>query len=391
MAENNDSPLLITLDNAWDNSKTKKFAQKDNSAIVDIHAVLLEIEKDEYISDLHLAANEYISYRRNWDIIKQFDAPKLTTEAIELILRVLMEKTPENFSKFWSDKDMDFSYISKSQVSYRVNAYLKRWKLAISMRKIYKTAKEIKDLMYEDVANTIISKILNQKSWLFLVTWPSGSGKSTTLVSCLEYLNHTRQEHIITIEDPIEYVFTPDKALISQRELENDTWSFKNALRATLRQDPDIIFVGEIRDKETAEAALQLAETWHLVFSTLHTSDAPTTISRFISFFSPDIQDNIADRLASVLLWVHSQYLLKTADGKSRIGLFELMLNTLSIKNNIRRREIKQLQSIIESSTQQGMITRKQYAQRLLDQSLINPESVNWLWEEAKENEENEE
>lgn len=135
----------------------------------------------------------------------------------------------------------------------------------------------------------------------------------------LEYLNQTRNEHIITIEDPIEYLFTPAKALISQRELDNDTWSFANALRAAMREDPDVIFVGEIRDRDTAEAALNMAETGHLVFSTLHTKDAASTVNRYISFFPPDIQDSIADRLATSLLGVQSQFLIRTKDLQSRV------------------------------------------------------------------------
>ncbi|MBU0627362.1 type IV pilus twitching motility protein PilT [Patescibacteria group bacterium] len=167
----------------------------------------------------------------------------------------------------------------------------------------------------------------------------------------LEGINKTRSEHMITIEDPIEYIFHPKQCLVSQREIGHDTWSFANALRAAMREDPDIIFVGEIRDRETAESALSLAETGHLVFSTLHTNSAANTVNRYISFFPPEIQDSVSDRLASALVGVQSQMLVKSKDGKSRVGMYEVMLNTTSIRNNIKKREIEQLDNIIETSS----------------------------------------
>lgn len=172
---------------------------------------------------------------------------------------------------------------------------------------------------------------------------------------------------MITIEDPIEFVFQAQKCLVSQREIGHDTWSFANALRAAMREDPDIIFVGEIRDRETAESALSLAETGHLVFSTLHTNSAANTVNRFISFFPPEIQESVCDRLATSLIGVQSQFLVKSKDGKSRVGVYEVMLNTTSVRNNIKKREIEQIDNIIETSSLIGMINLKKYAQRLID------------------------
>lgn len=153
----------------------------------------------------------------------------------------------------------------------------------------------------------------------------------------LDHLNRHINAHMITIEDPIEFIFKPKKCRISQRELEVDTRSFKNALKSAMREDPDIVFVGEIRDPDTAEAALNLAETGHLVFSTLHTSSAAETINRYISLFPPEIQANIVDRLASSLSGVLSQFLVKTVDEKSRVAMFELMLNNTAVRNNIKK------------------------------------------------------
>jgi len=183
----------------------------------------------------------------------------------------------------------------------------------------------------------------------------------------LEYINQTRSEHMITIEDPIEFLFQPKKCLISQREIGHDTWSFANALRAAMREDPNIIVVGEIRDRETADSALSLAETGHLVFSTLHTNSAANTVNRLISFFPPEIQESVCDRLATSLIGVQSQFLVKSKDGKSRVGVYEVMLNTTSVRNNIKKREIEQIDNIIETSSLIGMINLKKYAQRLID------------------------
>lgn len=196
----------------------------------------------------------------------------------------------------------------------------------------------------------------------------------------LEQINHNRSEHMITIEDPIEFLFKPQKCLISQREIGHDTWSFANALRAAMREDPDIIFVGEIRDRETAEAALSLAETGHLVFSTLHTNSAANTVNRLISFFPPEIQESVCDRLASSLIGVQSQFLVKSKDGKSRVGIYEVMLNTTSVRNNIKKREIEQIDNIIETSSLIGMINLKKYAQRLIDKNIIDQNEVQWLF-----------
>lgn len=350
---------------------------------IDINKIIDIMETNDNVSDLHIAADNYISYRVNGEIIKQTQFGKLTNEFMELAIRHLMQSDSDRVAKFRSQKDMDFAYISKSGMSYRVNAFMKVGRIAVVMRKINSSSKQIEDLMYADIADSIKNNILIRKTGLFLVTWPTWSGKSTSLVSMLEYLNHLKPAHIITIEDPIEFIFKPDKCLISQREVGNDTRSFANALKSAMREDPNIIFVGEIRDADTAEAALNMAETGHLVFSTLHTSSASATINRYISLFPPEIQDSVCDRLSDSLSGVLSQFLVKTADGSTRAWLYELMINTTSIKNNIKKREIKQIDNIIETSSSQGMISMKAYAQRLLNQGVINAESVEWLFNTA--------
>lgn len=298
---------------------------------------------------------------------------------MELAIRHLMQSDTDRVAKFWAQKDMDFAYVAKTGISYRVNAFMRLGRVWVVMRKINAVAKNIEDLMYADTADSIKKNILSRKTGLFLVTGPTWSGKSTSLVAMLEHLNHLKPSHMITIEDPIEFIFKPDKCIISQREIGNDTRSFANALKSAMREDPNIIFVWEIRDPDTAEAALNMAETGHLVFSTLHTSSASATVNRYISLFPPEIQDSVCDRLSDSLSGVLSQFLVKTADGKSRVGLYELMINTTSIRNNIKRREIKQIDNIIETSSSQGMISMKAYATRLLNQGVITAESIEWL------------
>jgi len=305
--------------------------------------------------------------------------PKLNEEMIETALKQLMRWNLKAYEQFVADREADFSYIWLDWTPYRVNAFFKLWKIWVVLRKINSQAKKIEDLMFEEMSESIKERVLTKKQWLFLVTWPTWSWKSTSLVAMMEYLNDNRPDHIITIEDPVEFIYTAKKAIISQREVWHDTWAFMNALRAAMREDPDIVLVWEIRDKETAEAVLNLAETWHMVFSTLHTSSASWTINRYISFFPPEVQDSIASRLSDVLIWVQSQRLVKKADWKGRLWVYEVMLNTSAVKNNIKKRQLAQIDNIIETWIKQWMITIQQYAQRLLNEWLVTEDTVGWL------------
>ena len=346
----------------------------------DIEQILALIEKNPNISDLHLSGGESISYRMNGEIIREETAGKLSNEYMEIVLRQLFQWNPQRFDKFLWDKEADFAYVSKNGVPYRVNAFFKTGRIGVVMRKINAMAKKLEELIFSDIADSIKKNILSAKKWLYLVTGPTGSGKSTSLVAMLQHLNETRSENLITIEDPIEFIFEPKNCIVSQREIGHDTRSFANALRSAMREDPNIIFVGEIRDRETAESVLSLAETGHLVFSTLHTNSAANTVNRYISFFPPEIQESVSDRLAESLIGIQSQFLAKTKDGKSRVGLFEVMINTTSIKNNIKKRAVDQIDSIIETSSLIGMINLKKYAQRLIDKQIIDPKEVERLF-----------
>lgn len=347
---------------------------------INIEQILSQIAWKDNISDIHLSAEEFIALRVNGDIKKITNQPKLSDEMMEIALKQLMKWNNKAFEQFLADREADFSYVWLDSTPYRVNAFFKLWKIWVVLRKINSVAKNIDDLMLPELADSIRENILWQKQGLFLVTWPTGSWKSTSLVAMLDFLNQDRSEHIITIEDPVEFIFEPKSSLISQREVWHDTWAFMNALRSAMREDPDIVLVWEIRDKETAEAVLNLAETWHFVFSTLHTSSASWTISRFISFFPPEIQDSVASRLWDVLVWVQSQRLVKKKDGKGRIWLYEVMINTPAVKNNIKKRQLSQIDNIIETWVKQWMISLEQYTKRLISDWLVDEDHVSWIF-----------
>lgn len=357
----------------------------ETATTLNIEQILALSAKNDTISDIHLSWGEVIAFRVNGEIQRYEQAGKLTTEMIEIILKQLMKGNPKTYEKFVGDKDMDFAYLSNDGTAYRVNAYMKLGNIGIVMRKINDKAKTLEELMFQDMAQTIREKILTMRKWLFLVTGPTWSGKSTSMVSMLEYINQTRNENILTIEDPIEFIFQPNKSLFSQREIGHDTRGFINALKAAMREDPDVIFVGEIRDKETAEAALNLSETGHLVFSTLHTSSAAGTVNRYISFFPPEIQDSVADRLSDTLIGVQSQFLVKTLDNANRVWVFELMLNTTAIRNNIKKRELPQMDSIIETSSGQWMVSLAQYAKRLVEKNIVAYENVERIFTQKQQ------
>lgn len=346
---------------------------------INIEAILSKISSNDSVSDIHIGAEDYIAFRINGEIQKYDKIGKLPEEYVEIMLKHLMKGNQKAYEKFIWDKESDFSYISNDATPYRVNAYFKLGKIGIVMRKINSLARDISDIMFADLADVLKNKVLTKKTGLILVTWPTGSGKSTSIVAMIQHINSVRAENIITIEDPIEFVFKPEKSIISQREVGHDTWSFVNALRSCMREDPNVVFVGEIRDKETADAVLSLSETGHLVFSTLHTPSASGTINRFISFFDPEIQDSVADRLAESLLAVLSQFLVKNADGKGRVANYEFMINTLAIKNNIAKRQIPQIDNVIETNNSNGMISMKQYAQRLVDKNIVTEEAVSFI------------
>jgi twitching motility protein PilT len=273
------------------------------------------------------------------------DLPKLSPQDVMNLVYSIMNQ--EQIKKFVENLDMDFSYSLPGVARFRVNVFKQRGVVGSIIRVVPYEIPTIEQLGLPVVIKNIVSKTQG----LILVTGPTGSGKSTTLAAMVGYINKNRNCHIITIEDPIEFLHRDDKSTIDQRELEVDTKSFREALRRALRQDPDVLLIGEMRDIETISTAVTAAETGHLVLSTLHTNDATQTIDRIIDIFPPAQQTQIRIQLSLTLLGVISQRLLKRKDGKGRIAAAEVMINSPLIKDLIEKGNTSGIRKVIESST----------------------------------------
>lgn len=311
---------------------------------------LLTIAKEKGASDLHITVGIAPKVRINGELT-DLDFNKLLPEdTAALVLSVL----PEHFQNVLGEKgEVDFSYSIPGLGRYRVNVFKQRGSYAMVMRLVGTVIPQANEL---GVPESVI-ELTRKKRGLVLVTGPTGSGKSTTLASLIDIINQTYNTHVITLEDPIEYLHNHKKAVVNQREIGLDTNSYANALRAALREDPDVILVGEMRDLDTIATAITAAETGHLVLSTLHTIGAASTIDRVIDVFPPHQQQQIRIQLASVLESVISQQLIPTADGKGRVAAYEVMHATPAIRNLIREAKTHQIPSIIQTSKKNGMQT----------------------------------
>jgi len=330
-------------------------------------------------SDVHITEGDCVWFRINWTLGKVEKAGKLDSVKTKNVILELLDWNKNDFEEYVKNKDADFAYIHSDWTPFRVNAFFKLWKMWVVMRRIAWEAKTMEELNLPEA----VKKFAKAKQGLILITWPTGSGKSTSMVSILDEINRTRREHILTVEDPVEFVFKDNQSIFSQREIGRDSKNFESALRAAMREDPDIIVVWEMRDRETVEAAMELAETGHLVISTMHTSWSVQTITRLVNFFPPDIQNSVQYKLADILFGVLSQRLIKTADRKGRCGIFELMLMTSWIKNLIRTGEFNQVNNNIEMGRQEWMIRMKAYADEKAKEWLIKEEDyINYFEED---------
>ncbi|MBX3334592.1 MAG: PilT/PilU family type 4a pilus ATPase [Fimbriimonadaceae bacterium] len=275
----------------------------------------------------------------------------------------------DNLQKFEQTHELDFAYTVAGVARFRVNVYMQRGSVAVAARMIPNRIPSYDDLRLP----TVIREIAKRSSGLILVTGPTGSGKSTTIASMIDDINETRSGHIVTIEDPIEYLHRHKRCMVNQRELHSDTYSLHNALRAVLREDPDIILVGELRDLETIEAALTLAETGHLVFGTLHTRNAPASIDRVVDVFPSDQQEQIRVLLANTIEGIISQQLLPKLGG-GRVAAIEIMTGIPAIKNLIREGKTHQMYSIIETNRQVGMQTMDSHLAELFRLGFVSYE-----------------
>jgi twitching motility protein PilT len=320
---------------------------------------LLKMAIDHGASDLHLKVGSHPVIRVDGTLIPVVDAKRLMQEdTIAMAFSIMDAKQKE---KFKTNLDLDIAYSVPGLGRFRVNIFQQRGTVGIVARVIPIGIKTTRDLMLPG----ILDKIAQEQRGLILCTGTTGSGKSTTLAAMIDQINSTRTEHIITVEDPIEFLHRDKKSIVNQREVGIDTRSFASALRSALREDPDVILVGEMRDYETIETALMAAETGHLVFSTLHTLDATETITRIISVFPPHQQKQVRLQLAAVLKAVISLRLLPRSDGKGRVPATEVMMTTATIRDCI---ENKEKTKLIRDFVEQGY---SQYGMQTFDQSLF--------------------
>jgi twitching motility protein PilT len=301
-------------------------------------------------SDLHLGVGKRPTLRIDGNLVPLSKEPILTPQDTEGLISALL--TEEQKERFLKEKELDFGYSFEEKARFRVNVYFQRGFMAAALRLIPSKIRTIEELNLPP----ILHEFTKFSQGFFLCVGPAGHGKSTTLAALLDEINHKRYDHIITIEDPVEYIFTQDRALIDQREVGSDTLSFHRALRSVLRQDPDVIMIGEMRDPISMAIALTAAETGHLVFSTLHTNNAAQTIDRIIDSFPAAQQGQIRSQLASVLIGVVSQRLIPRIEG-GRIPATEVMIANAAIRNLIREDKVYQIDLVIETSLEEGMIS----------------------------------
>ncbi|KIQ94891.1 Twitching mobility protein [Anoxybacillus thermarum] len=320
-------------------------------------------------SDIHLTVGVPPIFRVNGDL-KRYGQEVLSPTDTEQMAKAIV---PEHmWPRFEKDGELDLSYSLSGVSRFRVNVFKQRGCISLAIRTIPTKIPTLEELQLPDV----LKKLVTKPQGLILVTGPTGSGKSTTLAAMIDYMNKTMRKHIITLEDPIEYVHKHGGCIIDQREVGTDTNNFANGLRAALRQDPDVILVGEMRDLETIQTAITAAETGHLVFGTLHTSSAPATIDRIIDVFQPEQQTQIRIQLATVLVAIISQRLFPRAQKNGRIAATEILMNNAAIANLIRNGKIHQIPTVMQTSRALGMHTLEANIKELVQQGLIAKESV---------------
>jgi len=329
----------------------------------------LELAQAQGASDLHLGVGRKATLRIDGSLMALAKEPVLLTEDVEGFVDILL--SADQKKRFLAERELDFGYSYEEKIRCRCNVYFQKGYISIALRLIPKTIKGMEELRLPP----ILHDFTKMSQGFFLVVGPAGHGKSTTIAAIIDEVNHTRFDHIITVEDPIEYMFEPDRCIIDQREVGFDTESFNRALKSVLRQDPDVIMIGEMRDPESIEIALTAAETGHLVFSTLHTNSASQTIDRIISSFAAEQQAQIRSQLASTLVGIMSERLVPRIEG-GRAPATEVMLANAAVKNLIRENKIYQIDLVIETSLEEGMLSLNRSLADLVKRREISPESA---------------
>ncbi|WP_127533143.1 type IV pilus twitching motility protein PilT [Paenibacillus kobensis] len=330
---------------------------------------LLRQAHDNNVSDIHMTAKSPIIFRIRGELQAEGQLP-LEPEHTEAAARYLM--TEEQFEAYDRSGDIDFAYSLEGKRRFRVNVYRQSGAVALAIRPIGSSIPGMGQLGLPGVAERLIMK----RQGLLLVTGPTGSGKSTTLASMIGRINETFSGHIVTLEDPIEYVHPHRNCIVNQREIGSDTQSFASGLRSALRQDPDVILVGEMRDLDTIRTAITAAETGHLVLATLHTEGASQAVDRMIDVFPAEQQQQIRYQLSSTLVGVIAQRLLPAADGTSMTAAFEVLVNTPAIANLIRSNKGHQLRSAIQTGGTDGMQTMDSAIRRLVASGMVTTQTA---------------
>ncbi len=321
-------------------------------------------------SDVHISVGIPPVFRVNGKLEQLMDYERLMPNDTENIAKDLLSE--EQFDYLTRTGEIDFSYAVPGEGRFRINVYKQRGSYSIAVRPIPLQIPSAEHLGLPPV----VKNLSDRTRGLILVTGPTGAGKSTTLATMVDNINKTRKAHILTLEDPIEYLHRHDKCIVNQREIGNDSKSYNNALRAALRQDPDVILIGEMRDLETISIAVTAAETGHLVLATLHTTGAVSTVDRIIDVFPANQQQQIKAQLSSVLVGVISQQLIRKKDGSGRVGAFEIMICNQAIRNLIREGKTHQLMSSIQTGKKLGMTSMDAFLVDLYNKEKISLDDV---------------
>ncbi|MBI4117844.1 MAG: PilT/PilU family type 4a pilus ATPase [Parcubacteria group bacterium] len=336
--------------------------------MVEIDDIFL-VAKEWDASDVHLISGMKPFVRIQGRLRELSDHDILSNRVIrELAFGMISKDAKVNF---FQDKELDFSYQTHDKTRFRVNLYWEKGNIAVAARLIPAEIPTMEKIGMPD----IIHRLLEFQSGLILVTGPTGHGKSTSLASMIQNVNENFASHIVTLEDPVEFIYTPVKSIISQRELRSDMNSFKEGLKHALRQDPNVILVGEMRDPDTIATTITLAETGHLVFATLHTHSAAQTIDRIIDSFPPHQQNQISLQLSLTLQAIVSQRLLPKVGG-GRVAIREILINTPAVSNLIRENKIPQINTIIQTSAKDGMITFDRALKLAVQEGIVTEEDA---------------